>query len=113
MFSAMDIAVKEGCPLVDVVQHPLLDKVKACSAEPTKAAEFFLWILHPLNDWRPSSNAVHHPYLKQTYLRMLEEFPLPDSHPWRQDLSHMSNAERTPQQPGGVALNLWVAALSL
>ena len=63
------------------VDHPLLDKVRACSAHPDVAADFFLWMLSPIHTWRLSAEACFHPYLEPTRLRMLDEFPLPESHP--------------------------------
>ena len=87
--------------MVHFVEHPLLDKVKACSADPVKAADFFLWLLHPLSVSR-LSNVVYHPYLKPTYLRMLEEFPLPESH--QVGFIEVPIGKGSDQQSGGFPL---------
>ena len=79
VLSAHRTADTQGQPFK--VDHPLLDKVRACSANPEKAADFFLWILHPISTRRLSAEACYHPYLESTYVRMLDEFPLPESHP--------------------------------
>ena len=104
VFSATDEALKDDCLLVDKVKHPLLDKVKACSTDPVKAADFFLSMLHPL-DIRRRPNIAYHPYLKPTYLRMLDEFPLPESHPYRRAPVKACIAEGSVQQPGGFSLD--------
>ena len=110
MFSAMNDTAKDGRPLVHAVEHPLLDKVKACSADPAKAADFFLRILHPLHISRLESNVVYHPYVKPTYLKMLEEFPLPDTHPYRQTSNTASIAEGSGQKTGGISVGTSFAA---
>lgn len=100
MFSATDYTVGTVCAAD--VKHPMLDKVRACSVNPEQAADFFLLALHPLDTWRLSTDAVNHPYLNPTYVKMREEFPLPDSHPYNcQKSEKESTAERTVLQSGG------------
>ena len=96
--------------MVHFVEHPLLDKVKACSPDPIKAADFFLWLLHPLDVAR-LSNVVYHPYLKPTYFRMLEEFPLPESH--REGFIEVPIGKSSDQQSGGFLLKTCVGAAIL
>ena len=105
----MDDTAMDGRPLVHAVEHPLLDKVKACSADPVKAADFFLTILHPLHT---SRNVSNHPYLKPTYLKMLREFPLPDTHPYRESSSKESLADGSDQKTGVASLTLWLVLQS-
>ena len=62
------------------VDHPLLDRVRACSATPDLAANFFLRMLHPLGTARHSLAAQHDSYLAPTFQKMMREFPLPKSH---------------------------------
>ena len=93
-------AVKAQVP----VQHPLLDKVRACSADPL-AASFFWWLLAPVYTWRTYKDPRQHPYLKPTYDRMLKEFSLPGSQPF----SYMASlAEQTEKeaalQPGNCCI---------
>ena len=57
------IAASEGN---GVVEHPLLDKVRACSSNPDAAADFFLQLLHPFAIGRMSVEAQYHPYLVET-----------------------------------------------
>ena len=82
VLSALKAAEKAEQPRK--VDHPLLDKVRACSANPDMAADFFLWMLSPIPTWRLSAEGCFHPYLEPTYLRMLDEFPLPESHPCKE-----------------------------
>ena len=84
VLAAQKVAEKADQPLK--IDHPLLDKVRACSANPDMAASFFLWMLSPLPTWRLSALACFHPYLEPTYLRMLDEFPLPASHPCKETI---------------------------
>ena len=49
-----------------LVEHPLLDKVRACSSNPDEASDFFLKLLHPFPIHRMSSEAQAHPYLADT-----------------------------------------------
>ena len=53
-----------------VVEHPLLDKVRACSSNPDDAADFFLQLLHPYPLCRMSVEAQAHPYLAETSSKM-------------------------------------------
>ena len=53
-----------------MVEHPLLDKVRACSSHPDEAADFFLHLLHPFPIHRMSSEAQAHPYLADTCSKM-------------------------------------------
>ena len=71
--------------------------------QPVKAAEFFLFILHPLPTSRLNSKVVSHLYLKPKYLRMLDEFRLPECHPYRQMSIKASIAEGSDQETGGVS----------
>lgn len=80
------------------VKHPLLDKVRACSVNPEQAADFFLLALHPIDTWRLTTDAAHHPYLNPMYVKMLDEFPLPESHPYRRK---KSTSQHTVLQSGG------------
>lgn len=98
VFSATDYVAKTV--RAAEVKHPLLDKVRACSVNADQAADFFLWALHPTNTWRLTTEAANHPYLHPTYVKMLEEFPLPDSHPYNLP-GQESTAERTGLQLGG------------
>ena len=109
MLSAMKVVEKEGQPFK--VDHPLLDKVRACSANPDKAADFFLWILHPIRTWRLSAGACLHPYLKPTYLRMLDEFPLPESHPCGELILEKPIADGDYMEPGGLCLKMFAASM--
>ena len=59
------------------VEHPLLDKVRACSANQDLAADFFMRILNPIDTWRLSLEVRDHPYSKPTFSRMLETCSLP------------------------------------
>ena len=52
------------------VKHPLLDKVRDCSANPDAAADFFLQILHPYPSRCMSANAFDHPYVAETCAEM-------------------------------------------
>ena len=108
VLSAMKVVEKEGQPFK--VDHPLLDKVRACSANPDKAADFFLWILHPIRTWRLSAGACLHPYLKPTYLRMLDEFPLPESHPCGELILEKPIADGDYMEPGGLCLKCLLQA---
>ncbi|KAL3140269.1 hypothetical protein ABBQ38_004538 [Trebouxia sp. C0009 RCD-2024] len=54
------------------VKHPLLDKVRECSAKPDDAADFFQKILHPYFFWRLSTRAILHPYVAALYREMRE-----------------------------------------
>ena len=52
------------------VKHPLLDKIRDCSANPDAAADFFLQILHPYPSTRMSADAFNHPYVAETCAEM-------------------------------------------
>ena len=52
------------------VDHPLLDKVRACSANPDDAADFFLQMLHPEPARRLPSVGAPHPYIAKTHAEM-------------------------------------------
>jgi len=52
------------------VKHPLLDKIRECSASPDAAADFFLQILHPYPWCRMSGDAYDHPYVADTCAEM-------------------------------------------
>jgi hypothetical protein len=52
------------------VKHPLLDKVRECSANPDAAADFFLQILDPIPSWRMSIEATSHSYVAETCAEM-------------------------------------------
>ncbi len=53
------------------VQHPLLDKVRQCSANPDQAASFFLCILNPVPYMRVE--AVSHAWIGRTVNKMFDE----------------------------------------
>ena len=53
------------------VQHPLLDKVKQCSAHPDEAASFFFHLLHPLPYMR--STRLDHPWYEPLVSQMLDD----------------------------------------
>lgn len=54
------------------VQHPLLDKVRACSAEPEIAAAFFGMLLWPGENRVSALRAQQTPYLKDVWEIMRE-----------------------------------------
>jgi len=56
------------------VQHPLLDKVRLCSANPDQAASFFLHLFHPVPHKRIA--AVDHAWTASTISRMYDEMGL-------------------------------------
>lgn len=58
---------KTGAP----VEHPLLDKVRECSANPEAASDFFRQILHPYNVQRLSIEAYRHPYVATAFQKMM------------------------------------------
>ena len=53
------------------MQHPLLDRVRECSASPDQAASFFQQMLHP--DPPKRLSAVDHPWLADTACSMLAD----------------------------------------
>ncbi len=65
----------DACELADStgseVRHPLLDKVRLCSANPDQAASFFLHLFHPAPHKRIA--AVNHAWTASTTSRMHEE----------------------------------------
>jgi len=67
---ACDLALSAGSE----VQHPLLDKVRLCSANPEQAASFFLHLLHPVPHKRIA--AVDHAWTASTLSRMYDEMGL-------------------------------------
>ena len=58
-------AGQQGTP----VAHPLLDKVKECSANPD--ADFFCHLLHPCPSCRLSVKAFTHRYIAATFHEMI------------------------------------------
>ena len=56
------------------VQHPLLDKVRQCSANPDQAASFFLQLFHPIPYKRIA--AVDHAWTASTTSRIYDEMGL-------------------------------------
>ena len=64
----MTDAAQAGTP----VHHPLLDKVRECSADPDAAADFFQRILHPRDSSRLSVEAHTHKYVAATFNQMRE-----------------------------------------
>ncbi len=56
------------------MQHPLLDKVRLCSANPDQAASFFLHLLHPVPHKRIA--AVDDAWTTSTTIRMFDEMGL-------------------------------------
>ncbi|DBA75917.1 TPA: hypothetical protein ACH3X2_008978 [Trebouxia sp. C0005] len=67
---AWEDAVIAAMDADEPVEHPLLDKVRDCSANPDAAADFFLQILHPYPYERLSGNAFDHPYVAGTCAEM-------------------------------------------
>jgi len=67
---ACDLAASSGSE----VQHPLLDKVRLCSANPDQAASFFLHLFHPVPHKRIA--AVDHAWTASTTSRMHDEMGL-------------------------------------
>ena len=63
-------AVKAAYDADDYVKHPLLDRVRECSADPDAAADFFLQMLHPYPTCRMSTEAQTHVYLAETFDEM-------------------------------------------
>ena len=61
-----------ACELADrlqsAVQHPILDRVRQCSANPDQAASFFLHILNPIPHAR--AIAINDPWCSDTIYRM-------------------------------------------
>ena len=53
------------------VQHPLLDRVRQCSAHPDQAAAFFSQLFHPVPHLR--GEAVDHIWIASTMSKMCEE----------------------------------------
>jgi len=68
----------DACDLADStgseVQHPLLDKVRHCSANSDQAASFFLHLFHPVPHKRIA--AVDHAWTASTLSRMYDEMGL-------------------------------------
>ena len=63
-------AVMAAMDADEPVKHPLLDKIRECSANPDAAADFFLQIFHPYQCARMSSDASDHPYVAETCAEM-------------------------------------------
>lgn len=57
--------------------HPLLERVRQCSATPDLAVDFFKRILHPCPMCRLGDNALFHRYLKATTLQMQKQLTRP------------------------------------
>ena len=64
---ACELAFKTGSE----VQHPLLDRVRQCSAAPDQAASFFLQLFHPVPHERVK--AIDHTWCASTVMSMLGE----------------------------------------
>ncbi|KAL3143924.1 hypothetical protein ABBQ32_003740 [Trebouxia sp. C0010 RCD-2024] len=55
----------------ELVQHPILDKVRSCSSTPDLAADFFAKVLTYKKHKRPTAaQALQHPYLRQCAAQM-------------------------------------------
>ncbi len=53
------------------VQHPLIDRIRACSSTPNDAADFFTHLLHPTPKLRLTTvEALHHPYMISCFKHM-------------------------------------------
>lgn len=63
-------AVSKGEDSGTPVHHPLLDKVRECSANPDAAADFFQQMLHPHHHSRLGVEALAHDYIAATYIEM-------------------------------------------
>ena len=61
---ACSLAEETGCSM----QHPMLDRVRQCSANPEQAVLFFRQILSPVPHVR--AQAVHHPWIAETVAKM-------------------------------------------
>ena len=59
-------AEAEGRP----TEHPLIDKVRQCSATPDLAADFFSKVMYPFGEWRMCSKAKQHAYVAGTVSEM-------------------------------------------
>lgn len=70
MISVQEKAVSDAGQAGAPVAHPLLDKVRECSANPDAAADFFQQILHPQYSSRLSVEAHTHTYVAATFSRM-------------------------------------------
>ena len=81
MLTLQENAVYAAHEAGEDVKHPMLARVRACSATPDLAETFFFWMLHPVGTSRHSVHAQHDEYLAPTFQRMMQEFPLPESHP--------------------------------
>jgi len=53
------------------VEHPLVDRIRACSSTPNDAADFFTHLLHPIAELRLTTvEALHHPYMISCFKHM-------------------------------------------
>ena len=64
------IAVNDAEKAEVPVKHPLLDKVRKCSAYPDLAADFFCLIFHPDACLRSSHNICAQEYIIPSLLQM-------------------------------------------
>jgi len=64
------------------VEHPLIDKIRACSSTPNDAADFFTHLLHPLAELRLATvEALHHPYMISCFKHMQCDSQAPSCQP--------------------------------
>lgn len=70
MTALQEDAISKGQDSGTPVDHPLLDKVRECSANPDAAADFFQQILHPHHSSRLGVEALAHDYIAATYHEM-------------------------------------------
>ena len=82
-----------------LIEHPLLDSVRACSSNPDKAESFFIQMLHPEFNLRRSFD-VCHSYLLDTfstmkaYCRSAPLLPLPCDVSVSDDVTSLSDDDR-------------------
>ena len=59
----------QGLPL----EHPLLDRVRKCSANPEAAVDFFAQLFWPAPEYRMAHDAYCHPYMAEVHSRLEAE----------------------------------------
>ena len=65
-FDAVTGAQVKSC----AVQHPLLDRVRQCSARPDVAADFFTLVFMPNPEQRGTNDLNEHPYLAEVWAKL-------------------------------------------
>ena len=69
-FKMTSFLVSQANALAEGKSHPLLDRVRQCSATPDAAADFFAKILHPCSGCRLRGDAFFHPYMATVIQQM-------------------------------------------